>query len=79
MVGLNGQCPFPQKFPNDPIFAQLEKLSRTFSGVLLHDDCGTDKDYKTLVADVIHVRKRLRKSHPTGPLVEDFSRTMQGL
>jgi len=64
MVALNVQCQFPHGFPNDLIFTQLEKLSRTFSGVILHDDYGIDTDYKTLVADVTHLRACLREKVP---------------
>ncbi|KAJ5525144.1 AMP-dependent synthetase/ligase [Penicillium frequentans] len=64
MVGLNNQCLFPQRFPNDPIFTQLQKLSRTFSGVIIHDDYGIDTDYRTLVADVTHLRALLREKVP---------------
>ncbi|KAJ5872155.1 AMP-binding enzyme [Penicillium soppii] len=55
IVCVDTESQFSDKFPNDPMFTQLEKLSRTFSGVVLHDDYGIDASYKTLIADVSHL------------------------
>jgi malonyl-CoA/methylmalonyl-CoA synthetase len=56
--------PTVDKFPNDPIFNQLAKLSRNVTGVIVHDRYGIDAGYRDLLNDILRLRQVLREQLP---------------
>ncbi|KAL4944310.1 hypothetical protein BDV06DRAFT_220464 [Aspergillus oleicola] len=54
-----------ERFPNDPIFTNLLRLSHSRPGLLIHDEYGIDAGANDLLNDVQRLREALREKLPT--------------